>query len=112
MMLLIDLTSLFLAACGGAAAMWVVIWFRAPLPEPIDADEAGFARDTISKLQDLTRRVAAEVDQHAVCVEEINAQLTNTDDNDEAAVLAAVAQLIDANQQMQRKLDSAEERLK
>ena len=112
MMLLIDLTSLFLAACGGAAAMWVVMWFRAPLLEPLDEDEAGFARDTISKLQDLTRRVKDEVDQHAVCVEEISAQLTNTDDNDESAVLAAVAQLIDANQQMQRKLDTAEERLK
>jgi diguanylate cyclase len=90
----------------------VVLWFRAPLPEPIDEEEAGFARDTLSKLQDLTRRVAAEVDQHAECVEEINAQLTNTEDNDEAAVLSAVAQLIEANQQMQRKLDSAEERLK
>lgn len=112
MMLLIDITSLFLAACGGAAAMWMVLWFRAPLPEPLDEEEVGFARDTITKLQDLTRRVAAEVDQHAVCVEEINAQLSSSEDNDEAAVLAAVAQLIDANQQMQQKLDSAEERLK
>jgi len=112
MQLLIDFVSLFLAALGGAAAMWVVMWFRAPLPEVLDEEEAGFARDTLSKLQDLTRKVAAEVDQHAVCVEEINAQLSNTDDNDEGAVLAAVAQLIDANQQMQRKLDTAEERLK
>ena len=112
MLLLIDLLSLFLAACGGAAAMWVVMWFRAPLPELIGEEEAGFARDTLSKLQDLTRRVSAEVDQHAVCVEEINAQLHSAEDNDEEAVLSAVAQLIDANQQMQRKLDSAEERLK
>jgi diguanylate cyclase len=112
MLLLIDLTSLLLAGLGGAAAMWAVMWFRAPLPEPIDETEASFARDTLSKLQDLTRKVAAEVDQHAVCVEEINAQLTSTDDNDEAAVLSAVAQLIDANKQMQKKLDTAEERLK
>ena len=54
--------------------------------------------------------MAAEVDQHAECVEEITAQLAG-DDNDEAAVVAAVSQLIDANRRMQRQLDSAEERL-
>jgi diguanylate cyclase len=113
MLLLIDLTFLLLAAVGGAAAMWLVLALRgSPAAEPFDVQETHFAQETLARLQDLTRRVAAEVDQHSECVEEINAQLSNSDDNDEAAVLAAVTQLIDANQRMQHQLDSAEERLK
>jgi diguanylate cyclase len=108
---LLDILFLFLAASGGAGAMGL-IWFlrfTGQKTTPISNDTA-FAQDTLAKLQDLTRRVAAEVDQHAVCVEEISAQLAN-DDNDEAAVIAAVSQLVDANKRMQRQLDSAEERL-
>jgi diguanylate cyclase len=113
MMLLIDLTFLLLAAIGGAGAASLVFWLRgAPPVEEIDEEEAHFARDTLSRLQDLTRHVAAEVDQHAECVAEISAQLESTEDNDESAVLAAVSQLIDANKRMQRQLDSAEERMK
>jgi diguanylate cyclase len=115
MTLLIDLTFLLLAASGGAAAAWLVGWLRAPPaagPTGDPEQDAHFAHDTISRLQELTRRVAAEVDQHSECMEEISAQLTNTDDNDESAVLAAVAQLIDANRRIQRQLDTAEDRLK
>jgi diguanylate cyclase len=111
MQLLIDLTFLLLAAGGGAAAASLVFWLRAGPAAPAPNDEAAhFARDTIARLQDLTRKVAAEVDQHAECVEEITAQLAS-DDNDEAAVVAAVSQLIEANRRMQRQLDTAEERL-
>lgn len=108
---LLDILFLVLAASGGAGAMGL-LWllrFGGQKTSPTSND-AAFAQDTLAKLQDLTRRVAAEVDQHAVCVEEINAQLAN-DDNDEAAVVAAVSQLVDANKRMQRQLDSAEERL-
>jgi diguanylate cyclase len=113
MTLFIDITSLLIAATGGAFAMWLVLWLRsAPLAFQTPAeDDAHFARETISRLQELTKKVADEVDQHTERVEEVNAQLAKTDENDEATVLAAVAQLIEANGRMQRELDSAEERL-
>jgi len=113
MTLLIDITSLLIAATGGAAAMWLVMWLRsAPFALPTTTeDDAHFARETLSRLQELTKKVADEVDQHTERVEEVNAQLANTEENDEATVLAAVAQLIEANDRMQRELDSAEERL-
>src|SRR5262249_13342871 len=111
MMLLLDMAFLLLAAGGGAAAAGLVFWLRtAPGAVATPVEDANFARDTLNRLQELTRKVAAEVDQHAVCVEEINAQLAS-DDNDEGAVVAAVSQLIEANQRMQRQLDTAEERL-
>ena len=92
--------------------MWLISWLRAgqAATERSQTEAAHFAQETLSRLQDLTRRVAAEVDQHAVCVEEISAQLAS-DETDEASVVAAVSQLIDANRRMQRQLDSAEERL-
>jgi diguanylate cyclase len=114
MMVLIDITALLLAASGGAAAAWLIAWLRASPGEmePLTEQDSHVARETLSRLQDLTRRVAAEVDQHAECVEQVNAQLAQTDDNDEVAVLDAVTQLIEANRRMQGQLDSAEERLK
>src|SRR5262245_48497403 len=108
---LLDILFLLVAATGGSAAVGLV-WFARPktVLDPRETDEARFARETLARLQDLTRRVAAEVDHHAECVEEITAQLAN-DDHDEAAVVAAVSQLVDANRRMQRQLDTAEERL-
>ena len=111
MELIFDVLFLLVAAGGGASAVCLVLWLRAaPTRIVVTSVDERFARETLARLHDLTRSVAAEVDQHAECVQEINAQLTN-DDNDEAAVLDAVAQLIDANRKMQRQLDSAEERL-
>jgi diguanylate cyclase len=110
MQLLIDLTFLLLAAGGGALAVACVRRLRGSVLPAAEEPDAHFARETLTRLHDLTRKVAAEVDQHAECVQEINAQLAS-ENNDEAAVVAAVAQLIDANRRMQEQLDSAEERL-
>jgi diguanylate cyclase len=111
MTILVDIAFLLLAAGGGVAAASLIVWLRAGAAAgPLAEAEAHFARDTLAKLQDLTRRVAADVDQHAECVEEINAVLAS-DDNDDGAVVAAVSQLVEANRRMQRQLDTAEERL-
>jgi diguanylate cyclase len=108
---LIDILFLLIAAIGGSLAMGLIWLVRTPeKTDPAESEEARFARESLARLQDLARRVAAEVDHHAECVEEITAQLAN-DDNDEAAVIAAVSQLVDANRQMQRQLDTAEQRL-
>src|SRR5262245_26961523 len=86
MTFLVDFVFLLLAAGGGAAAAAFIAWLRAGQAAGArsQAEAAHFARETLARLQDLTRRVAAEVDQHAVCVEEINAQLSS-DDADEGA---------------------------
>jgi diguanylate cyclase len=111
MTILIDLAFLLLAAIGGAAIAGLVAWVRGQLwAARHEEAAANFARITLSRLQDLTRRVAAEVDQHTEAVEEINAVLSS-EENDEASVVAAVSQLIEVNQRMKRQLDSAEQRL-
>jgi diguanylate cyclase len=111
MTILIDLLSLMLAAAGGATATWLIMWLRTRANAVKQEEEAAvFARDTLARLQELTHKVAADIDQHAEEVEEISAVLEN-DENDEASVVAAVAQLIEANNRMKRQLDSAEERL-
>jgi diguanylate cyclase len=111
MTILIDLMFLLLAAAGGATAAGLVVWLRMRGTTAKHEEEAEvFARDTLARLQELTHRVAADIDHHAEEVEEINAVLEN-DENDEASVVAAVAQLIEANNRMKRQLDSAEERL-
>jgi diguanylate cyclase len=111
MSILLDILFLLLAALGGAAAASAVWWRRLIQAVPkAPLDEVRLASETLGRLQELTFRVAAEVDQHANSVEEISAQLA-ADDHDEAAVIAAVTQLIDANRRMKRQLDTAEERL-
>jgi pyruvate,orthophosphate dikinase len=69
MMVLIDITALFLAASGGAAAAWLIGWLRAsPVEmEPLTEQDSQVARETLSRLQDLTRRVAAEVMKERDC---------------------------------------------
>ena len=100
---------LFAASCGVGAAWLVFVRYRLAEPEPADQTQAHFARETLAKLQELTSKVAADVDRHSSAVREINEQLAES--GDEASVLAAVAQLIDANRKMQERLDSAEQRL-
>jgi diguanylate cyclase len=110
MSFLVDLAFfLFAASCGVGVAWLVFFRYRASEPEPVAEAQAHFARETLAKLQELTSKVAADVDQHSSKVREINAQLADSDD--EAAVLAAVAKLIEANKKMQERLDSAEQRL-
>ena len=92
MTILIDLFFLMLAAAGGATAAGFVVWLRTRAANTKREEEAAvFARDTLSRLQELTHRVAADIDHHAEEMEEINAVL-ESDENDEASVIAAVAQ--------------------
>src|SRR5688500_19944327 len=94
-----------LAATAGMAVAWIAAqWYWRPAaPRPADETDQ-FAHDTLSKLQDLTRLVKAGVDQHASCVDEINAQLSHSPPSDDGSVLAAVADLIQANERMKQQL--------
>jgi diguanylate cyclase len=112
MSILIDLAFFVFAAACGVGVAWLV-FFRYRLTETQTSEEAQarFAHETLARLQELTTKVAADVDEHSSAVEQINAKLADTDVNDEGAVLAAVAQLIEANRRMQEQLDTAEQRL-
>ena len=110
MSFLVDLAFFVFAASCGIGVAWLVFFrYRMTDADPVEESQAHFAHETLIKLQELTSKVAADVDRHSSTVREINAQLADSDD--EAAVLAAVAQLIDANRRMQERLDNAEQRL-
>lgn len=56
--------------------------------------------------------MARDVDQHSSHVEEINEQLTTIDNNEPSIIVDVVVKLIQANQQMQEKLASTEDKLR
>lgn len=97
------------ASCG-AIALWVLARRVRETPAGDDARLA-LARETLVRVQEVANRVAADVDEHSLRVEEINAQLSAGEEVSEAYVLSAVERLVAANQQMQRQLESAEEKL-
>ncbi|ADB15594.1 diguanylate cyclase [Pirellula staleyi DSM 6068] len=96
-----------LAALGAVAVVLALVRRRRPVGD-IEAEQH-LARETIARLQDLTARVAADVDEHATYVQEINAELSGGEQDSD--VLTTVQRLIDANERMQKQLVSAEERL-
>ncbi len=69
------------------------------------------SREAVTRLQDLARGVATEVGEHNTRVREINDELTTGDPADAECVFKAMRDLIDANKQMQQKLETAEDRL-
>lgn len=97
-----------LSAIAALAVVVALVRRRSEEPEDIEAEQA-VARETIARLQDLTARVAADVDEHATYVHEINAELAEGEEDGD--VLAVVKRLIDANERMQQQLVSAEEKL-
>ncbi len=70
------------------------------------------AEAILGRLHELAAGVAADVGEHNLQVEAINDRLTAQGGNDATAVVAAVSQLLAANTQMQRQLDSAQQRLR
>ena len=111
MMWLAQFLMLGLTALLSAGIVWFFFFRRTATISTYDESQARFARETLDRLQELTNRVAADVDRHSISVQEINALLSDPESNDEAAVLAAVAQLIEVNERMQEQLETAEERL-
>ena len=63
------------------------------------------------RLQELATHIAGHVGAHSSRVEKINQELISAGGQETETVVSAVAKLIDANQQMQQQLDTAEQRL-
>jgi len=124
--LLFHIAFIAVGAVLGAAAGWLVrgngTTKSQPLPEqpvpPSRIPEVGSnappepdfsaAEAVMARLHQLTESVAADVGEHNSRVQEINDELAS---GEEADVVASVAKLIQANEDMQRQLHSAEERL-
>jgi diguanylate cyclase len=75
------------------------------------SDDAVRAREILERLRELTRNVAADVDQHKALMGRITDELHATEEREPATVLKAVDRLIRSNEQMQAQLSSAEARL-
>lgn len=78
--------------------------------QPAESTEQRQAKEALAHLHDLAAKVAADVGAHSDRVQEINNELCDGDQT-RGAVFAAMNGLIEANERMQQKLDSAEHRL-
>jgi diguanylate cyclase len=66
----------------------------------------------LNRLHELTTHVAVEVDQHSGRIEAINQELTSTDKHEAMTIIKVVAKLVEANQRMQARLATTEDRLR
>jgi diguanylate cyclase len=100
-------------AIMGATVAWLLCWtyFRSK-PIVQSGDDACHAGEVLLHLQELTIRVAVDIDEHSTQVEEINDELTSIERHDDTKIVNVVAKLIQANQHMQKKLATTEDKLR
>jgi diguanylate cyclase len=105
---LVVCTAVFVGLVGG----W---WLRGNDPRlqrmAPTGDEPERTREVLERLRDLTRNVAADVDQHQALMGRISDELHASEDQEPAIVLKAVNDLIESNERMQQQLNSAEAKL-
>ncbi len=70
------------------------------------------AVEVLSRLQELSTNVAVEVDKHNSKVEDISNKLHSAENQKPTVIIDVVAQLIEANQNMQKRLASTEDKLR
>ncbi len=94
---------------------FTLAWFlskRNQRPNPSGLEQA---RDALAKIQGLATSVALDVGEHSSKMQEASNELheltANGSDSVDREVLATVANMLEANEKLQQKLASAEERL-
>ena len=113
--------ALIFGACGLGSGIWLRAWaWTSPDPaspqiEPPDQVEARKeqqrrAQEAMHQVHDVASRVAADVGAHTSRVQEINDALRDGE-HTEDAFTAAMDKLLQANREMQSKLEAAESRL-
>jgi diguanylate cyclase len=111
--------AMFVAASGiqlilGAAFGWLVRASRQPKSETSN-HESKRVREALQQLHALTGSIGHNVDEHASRVEAINQNLaeakTKGDGDLQTSLLAAMAQITEANERLQGQLNSAEKKL-
>ena len=110
--LIMDLLYGSLMAAAGSLCTWWLCRSRGPQSDEQGDTELRRAAEVLARLQDLTTRVAIQVDEHKSRVEEINNTLTAAEEREPAMIVEVVAKLIEANRQMQDKLASTEGKLR
>ena len=108
--ILIEFSFAGFAAVVGIAVGWWLRGHGTTDSEHAD-EETRRARDVLGRLHDLAARVAADVGEHSSRVEEINEELASGEARETNVVVSAVHKLVQANDQMQRQLATAEQRL-
>ncbi len=109
--MVIDLAFTIIAAVIGIGAGWFLRSNIVPRKPDRESDEVRHAREVLARLHELADNVAADVGAHTSKVEQINEELTSSD-NEAEVVVNAVSKLLEANNQMQHQLVSADEKLK
>lgn len=105
------------AIAGTVLALGGVLgwWLRSRVPMRTEDAERlkDQARESLERLQELANSVAADVGEHHIQVLRINQELESGGGatQSEQVVLASLAQLISANEQLQSQLHNAEHRL-
>jgi diguanylate cyclase len=112
---IIDLLIAAMTATVGLAAGWwlrtIVSGSHVPTDSPGEDTTKSRSREIVSRLYDLAANMAANVDDHSNRVQEINDELRAIEHHAPEDVLSAMAKLVDANEQMQQQLASAEQKL-
>ena len=109
----IDLLYGAMTALLGAAAAWGLccLYFRHNDNRQGNA-KSRHATEVLIRLRDLATRVAIDVEEHSNQVERINGKLTATDGSQPQSIVDAVTKLMEANQQIQERLTSTEDKLR
>jgi hypothetical protein len=97
---------------GFVCATWLW-WSRVRSPRVAEGEyKASQAAHVLHQLQELAVRAAFDIDEHSSQVEEINDTLTDGRKHPAPMILNAIAQLVQANTQMQSKLAATEDKLR
>lgn len=73
--------------------------------------DLGHVRGLVSKVSDLTSTVAQDVGRHSHSVQDLSSQLSELAQDDASAVEAIICKLLRANEELQGRLERAEETL-
>lgn len=95
---------------ASAAGAGLTFLLRSRAPAAPETNEEELAKKSLAHLHDLAQNVAADVGAHSDRVHAINKELTDGDKSTDA-VLAAMAKLVEANDRMQKQLESAEDQI-
>ena len=112
------LYGLAMTAIGAGAASWACwshIRRKVCTDSAVEAQHTAQVRhaaEVLVRLQELATRVSFDVDEHSNQVEEINDRLISSDKNEPTVIVDVVAKLIQANQHMQEKLVTTEDKLR